>query len=215
MVLSGAPSFCGAALCRGLRHATRPSNGRHTRFSRCRRLASGRAHDRATWLLCLPFGALWWPWLGMVGMTVASVSFLAGGLLLSPDLDTRSNPTRRWGPLRLLWWPYRSLLSHRSFVSHTPLIGSAGRLLYLAVVLLLLCLIGRPLGTPSPAQMLLALQGLWMQQPALLFTALVGVEASAWLHLIQDGDPLPRTPRLLRPLLRPLLHRHGRRRQRR
>jgi uncharacterized metal-binding protein len=174
-------------------------------------LASGRAHDRATWLLALPFGALWWPWLGGTGMAVASLSFLAGGLLLSPDLDTRSNPTRRWGPLRWLWWPYRRLLSHRSLVSHTPLIGTAGRLLYLALVLLGLCLIGRPLGTPPPRQLLEVLQALWIAQPALLITALVGVEASAWLHLLQDGDPLPRMPRLLRPLLR-RPERHRRRR---
>jgi hypothetical protein len=32
----------------------------------------------------------------------------------------------------------------------------------------------------------------------LLVAALVGIEASAWLHLIQDGDPVPRLPRLLR-----------------
>jgi uncharacterized metal-binding protein len=174
-------------------------------------MASGRSHDRATWLLALPFGALWWPWLGLTGMAVASVSFLVGGLLLSPDLDTRSNPARRWGPLTWLWWPYRRLLSHRSLVSHTPLIGTAGRLLYLGLVLLGLCLIGRPLGTPPPGRLLAALQALWIAQPALLITALVGVEASAWLHLIQDGDPLPRTPRLLRPLLR----RPGRHRRRR
>lgn len=141
-------------------------------------------------------------------MAVASLSFLAGGLLLSPDLDTRSNATRRWGPLRLLWWPYRRLLSHRSLVSHTPLLGTAGRLLYLALLLAGLCLIGRPLGTPSPDQLLRALQRLWSEQPALLLTALVGVEASAWLHLIQDGDPVPRIPRLLR---RPRRRRHRRR----
>ena len=174
-------------------------------------MASGRAHDRATWLLALPFGALWWPWLGSTGMAVASLSFLVGGLLLSPDLDTRSNPTLRWGLLRWLWWPYRRLLSHRSLVSHTPLIGSAGRLLYLALLLLGLCLIGRPLGSPSPTRLLEALQALWIAQPALLITALVGVEASAWLHLLQDGDPLPRMPRLLRLLLR----RPGRHRRRR
>lgn len=174
-------------------------------------MASGRSHDRATWLLALPFGALWWPWLGPAGVAVASFSFLAGGLLLSPDLDTRSNATRRWGPLRLLWWPYRRLLSHRSLVSHTPLLGTAGRLLYLALLLAALCLLGQPLGTPSPSRLLEALQSLWRDQPALLITALAGLEASAWLHLIQDGDPVPRIPRLLRPLLR----RPGRRRRRR
>lgn len=172
-------------------------------------MASGRSHDRGTWILALPFGALWWPWLGMAGVAVASVSFLIGGLLLSPDLDTRSNATRRWGPLKWLWWPYRRFLSHRSLISHTPVIGTAGRLLYLSVLLLLLCLIGRPLGTPAPDRLLQGLQTLWLDQPALLITALAGVEASSWLHLIQDGDPLPRTPRLLRPLLR----RPGRRRR--
>jgi len=28
----------------------------------------------------------------------------------------------------------------------------------------------------------------------------VGIEASSWLHLVQDGDPMPRLPRLLRAL---------------
>lgn len=173
-------------------------------------MASGRSHDQATWLLALPYGVLWWPWLGVTGTAVASLSFLVGGLLLSPDLDTRSNATRRWGPLKLLWWPYRRFLSHRSLLSHSPLLGTAGRLLYLAVLLLALCLLGRPLGTPPPGWMLQALQRLWLQHPSLLITALVGLEASSWLHLIQDGDPWPRPPRLLRPLLR----RPGRRRRR-
>ena len=77
-------------------------------------MASGRSHDRATWALSLPFGLLWWPLLGLAGVACAGLAFLLGGLLLSPDLDTHSNPTRRWGPLRLLWWPYRRLLRHRS-----------------------------------------------------------------------------------------------------
>ncbi|MDI9407270.1 MAG: DUF2227 family putative metal-binding protein, partial [Chitinophagaceae bacterium] len=102
------------------------------------------------------------------------------------------------GPLRLLWWPYRRLLSHRSMVSHTPLLGSAGRLLYLAALGMVLCLLGRPLGTPAPAELLQGLVALWSQQRSLLVAALVGIEASAWLHLIQDGDPVPRLPRLLR-----------------
>jgi uncharacterized metal-binding protein len=161
-------------------------------------MASGRAHDRATWLLALPFGVLWWPWLGLSGTVVAAGSFVVGGLLLSPDLDTRSNATRRWGPLRLLWWPYRRGLSHRSLLSHTPLIGTTGRLLYLSLVLLGLCLLGRPLGAPSPSQLMAAGLQLWNTQRPLVISALVALEASAWLHLIQDGDPVPRLPRVLR-----------------
>jgi uncharacterized metal-binding protein len=161
-------------------------------------MASGRAHDRATWLLALPFGLLWWPWLGAGGSASAGLAFLLGGLWLSPDLDTRSNPTRRWGPLRLLWWPYRRLLRHRSLISHSPLLGTAGRLAYLAALLTGLCLLTQPLGAPSPRQLLAIGERAWEQHTALLVAALSGLEASAWLHLIQDGDPIPKLPRLLR-----------------
>lgn len=163
-------------------------------------MASGRAHDRATTWLALPFGLLCWPWLGLQGLLVGAAGFLVGGLWLSPDLDTRSRATRRWGPLALLWWPYRRLLSHRSAFSHTPLLGSAGRLLYLALAAALLSQLLQPLGTPSAARLAAALQGLWQEQRPPLVTALVALEASSWLHLIQDGDPWPRLPRPLRRL---------------
>jgi uncharacterized metal-binding protein len=173
-------------------------------------MASGRHHDRATALLALPFGLLWWPALGPAAALMAAVGFLAGGLWLSPDLDTRSRATRRWGPLALLWWPYRRVLSHRSALSHTPLLGSAGRLAYLALAAALLCQLAQPLGAPSAAQLLTALPRLWRDHQPLLLPALVGVEASGWLHLIQDGDPIPRLPRPLRRL-----RRRGRQRARR
>ena len=175
-------------------------------------MASGRAHDRATALLALPFGLLWGPSLGTPGIAVASLAFLLGGLWLSPDLDTTSRATARWGPLRPLWWPYRRLLRHRSLLSHSPLLGSAGRLVYLlgALALLRLLLEAAP-GPPPPLPPLAVWPavtvGLWRSQPQLVLCALAGLEASSWLHLLQDGDPLPRLPRPLRWL--------GRRRSRR
>ncbi len=165
----------------------------------CTLMASGRSHDRASWLLCLPFGLLCWPWLGAAGLASGAAGFLIGGLWLSPDLDTASNPTRRWGPLALLWLPYRRLLRHRSLLSHSPGLGTAGRLAYLAAVALVLSLILQPLGAPPPARLLALATGLWDRQRPLLLAALIGVESSSWLHLIQDGDPLPRRPRWLRP----------------
>jgi uncharacterized metal-binding protein len=161
-------------------------------------MASGQQHDRATWILALPFGLLWGPWLGLAGVSAAGLAFLIGGLWLSPDLDTRSNPSRRWGPLRLLWWPYRQLLRHRSLLSHSPFLGSAGRLLYLVVLVGLAGGLLQPWGAPSPLQLGQRLQLLWQEQRGLSLAVLTGVEASAWLHLIQDGDPMPRLPRLLR-----------------
>jgi len=161
-------------------------------------MADGRSHDRLTSLLALPYGLLWWPALGPAGAALAGGSFLFGGLWLSPDLDTISRSTRRWGPLNLLWWPYRRLLSHRSLFSHTPLLGMGLRLLYLGSAVALVSALLAPLGAPTPTQLMDACQRLWMQQRPWLLTALVSLEASSWLHLIQDGDPVPRLPRLLR-----------------
>jgi len=161
-------------------------------------LASGRAHDRATGLLALALGLIGGLWLGATTGLSAGLGVLIGGLWLSPDLDTHSNPTRRWGPLRLLWWPYRRLLSHRSLLSHSPLLGSAGRLLYLAVLLVGLSWLGQPLGTPGPVALAQGAAQLWTRERPLLLAALVGLEASAWLHLLQDGDPTPPLPRPLR-----------------
>ena len=181
-------------------------------------MASGRSHDQATRRLALPFGLLWAPWLGLVGVAVAAGAFLVGGLWLSPDLDTRSRATNRWGPLGWLWWPYRRGLSHRSLFSHSPVIGTAGRLIYLALALLLAALVAQGLsalaaGSPPLRSGDLAagaqagrywLASLWQQQRPLLLAALLGLEASSWLHLLQDGDPMPRWPRPLRALARAL-----------
>ena len=163
-------------------------------------MASGRHHDRATWVLVLPFALLWWPWLGPWGAISGGLGFLIGGLLLSPDLDTRSNATRRWGVLKLLWWPYRRTLSHRSLFSHSPLLGSSLRLAYLAGMVLLVSACLQPMGAPPPQTLLRAAAQLWQEHAPLILSAAVGIEASSWLHLVQDGDPMPRLPRPLKAL---------------
>jgi uncharacterized metal-binding protein len=154
-------------------------------------MASGRSHDHATRLLALPFGLLWTPF-GLGAVAIATGAFLIGGLWLSPDLDTRSLATRRWGPLRLLWWPYRRLLKHRSIWSHCPAIGTAGRLFYLGSVMGLGSVLLMPFGIPGPEELLQAAQWLWSEQKPLLVAGLAGIELSSWLHLLQDGDPMPR-----------------------
>ena len=118
-------------------------------------------------------------------------AFLIGGLWLSPDLDTRCRALRRWGPLQLLWWPYRRLLRHRSLFSHGPLIGTALRLSYLLAWLALLLLLLSPLGLPTPARAAAGLLDLLQNHPQAVLSLLLGLEASVWLHLIQDGDPMP------------------------
>ena len=94
-------------------------------------MALGRDHDRATALATVPVALVialtLGPWPG-VG---AGLGCLIGGYWLSPDLDTHCRALKRWGPLRLIWAPYRWLIPHRSLWSHGPLLGTTTRLLLL------------------------------------------------------------------------------------
>ena len=125
---------------------------------------------------------------GWAAAVIPAASCRAGGLWLSPDLETRSNALRRWGALGFLWWPYRLLIPHRSLWSHGPFLGTTVRL----GVLLTWCLIAT-LAIPalSPGMLLTELQQLMRQHPQEFIALLVGLEGSAWIHLILDGDPWP------------------------
>ena len=139
-------------------------------------------------LLSLPLGlVVAWP-LGLSAGVITAAAFLVGGLWLSPDLDTRSNALHRWGPLGGIWWPYRRLIRHRSIWSHGPLIGTATRLLLLLAWTLLVSVL---IPSVSPSLMLTNLQNTLQQYPQQAVAMLLGLEASVWLHLIQDGDPWP------------------------
>lgn len=72
---------------------------------------------------------------------VLITSYLASGLLFSPDLDLKSRPYRRWRTLRFVWLPYQHFVPHRSWVSHSLMFGPVIRVLYFAGVMSLLTLI--------------------------------------------------------------------------
>ena len=67
-------------------------------------------------------------------------AYLFSGLLLSNDLDISSRIYRRWGPFRIVWYPYQRLLPHRSMWSHGLFIGPVLRVVYLYVMLELVLL---------------------------------------------------------------------------
>lgn len=77
-----------------------------------------------------------WAWSILGGLLLST-------LLLSPDLDLiHSHPSRGWGVLRWIWWPYQRMLRHRG-ISHWPFLGTATRCLYLVVMLDLILSSGR------------------------------------------------------------------------
>lgn len=107
-----------------------PSGNTHTRIAVMAAAAviiSGTAAP-----LYLDLGK-WTP--SLMELSTAAAGVMTGDLFLSPDLDgAASNCKRRWGPLRFIWRLYEKL-PHRSPLSHWPIIGDAGRLLYLGLVL--------------------------------------------------------------------------------
>ncbi len=154
-------------------------------------MASGHDHDKATSFLSVPFGLLLWLFLDLRSGVCGGLAFAVGGHWLSPDLDTQSKALKRWGWLRRIWWPYRKFIRHRSLISHGPLIGTAIRLIYLITTATLIVLSLQPLGITKPLiifQDCIKIIQIY-KQPTI--AVLLGLEASAWLHLIQDGDPLP------------------------
>jgi uncharacterized metal-binding protein len=102
-------------------------------------MPSGKTHDLITLVLAPPtllaaWGATgdWW----LAGAVTGAMLF--GGLMFGPDLDVQSKQYTRWGPFRLLWWPYKVAFRHRSRWSHGIVFGTLIRVIYFAVVLALL-----------------------------------------------------------------------------
>lgn len=105
-------------------------------------MPSGRTHDRITlWSL---------PWVVLLSFLLArngeltlivAASYLFSGLMFGPDLDIHSVQFKRWGVFRRIWLPYQKTLSHRSWFSHGPIIGTTVRVLYFLCLLFLVAIL--------------------------------------------------------------------------
>lgn len=142
-------------------------------------MSSGTQHDRATVAGAKAIAAVGLPATAFFARDILplvpamAMGFLLGGLYLSPDLDIRSRPYRRWGLLRWYWWPYQKLIPHRNWMSHWPIIGTAIRLGYLLVIPMSICLVqGWSLD--------------WLVHPVAL-SVWAGCEGAALLHLAMDA----------------------------
>jgi len=167
-------------------------------------MAAGSVHDRITFATAGIYGV------GLIGLTGDlglsawnAIACLVGGCLLSPDLDIRSLPFQRWGPLRVIWIPYQKLIRHRSPWSHAPVIGTTMRVVYLAAVLTIgwFLLLGctaigfAMLGSSDQYQQFEATtiaqtrsmgQNLWAKQGLFLITGFGSLEVGALSHIVTD-----------------------------
>jgi uncharacterized metal-binding protein len=109
-----------------------------------------------------------------------TIGFVVGTYFLSPDLDIHSASYRKWGMLRLLWYPYQIIMPHRSFLTHTLIIGDFIRLLYLLLVLSpVLYLVNKTVLNGELVNITEANKGL-------IFSFVVGVMGASALHIIVD-----------------------------
>ena len=94
-------------------------------------MPNGKTHDVITFLLTVPVAAAVFVATGAVFTSLlVAVSFLFGGLMFGPDLDTVSRQYSRWSIFRFLWLPYRSFFKHRSRWSHGLIFGALIRVVY-------------------------------------------------------------------------------------
>lgn len=125
-------------------------------------------------------------WLGIAAYTFS-------GIWLSSDLDLDSSAYRRWGPLRWIWWPYKKLVPHRSWISHGLGVGPLLRVLYLMAILyitafLIVWGLGR-LGISldvDPNSWMSGIQSFFSTYRAELWAAGIGLIAGGAAHSILD-----------------------------
>lgn len=134
-------------------------------------MASGKVHNRVSVVASVPAGIL-------VGSTdpVGGVGAFLGcllGMVLTPDLDQVGISSSEWGLVKKLgplgfiwmafWYPYAKAIPHRSFWSHCPILGTAGRLVYCIIWLgIIWVILGRPALPVIPVWGWALLRGGWM-----------------------------------------------------
>lgn len=94
-------------------------------------MPSGKTHDAVTFLFVAPVFAAAWKITESVSLaSIVTFTFLFGGLMFGPDLDTMSKQYTRWGVFRFLWYPYQAFFKHRSRWSHGLIFGTFFRIVY-------------------------------------------------------------------------------------
>jgi len=151
-------------------------------------MSSGKVHARHSIILVLPTAFFVDRAFGLAAAGGAAIGCGLLGQALSPDLDqqdlTRSDwlVLRRLGPLGglwlALWFLYAWLIPHRHWASHAPVIGTVGRVLYMALL---------PALFVWWKQYTLSFPPLFVQ---FLFGLFLGLCVSDIAHWIADGFPL-------------------------
>ncbi len=136
-----------------------------------------KTHDTAAYIAAPVFTYALTTVLPLDTALATGVAFLVANRWLSPDLDIDSILNRRWGFLIALWYPYRKVVHHRSFLSHSGPFSAAIRLLYLMFWILIPLLLLIPVSA-----LITALVTHW----TIIVLFYVAMAAADTLHTILD-----------------------------
>jgi len=150
---------------------------------------NGRAHAAASLAASLPTGLIVGLALGPdVGLCAAGGCLL--GIFVNPDLDQLTIERAEWRIIKwlpvigwawlMLWDIYARVCKHRGVLSHFPIIGTVGRVLYLELWDLAFWL-----ARDQPAPVMVT-----PQQMRCALGAFIGLAVSDCLHWLMDGCPL-------------------------
>lgn len=125
---------------------------------------------------------------------VLVAAHISSGLMFSPDLDLLSTPYKRWGGMRWVWLPYRQMVPHRSWVSHSFVLGPLLRIVYFAGImsLLVLMILGvlNLLVPVDPTGILFSVARMMLEwiraHPGVIFYALLGFILGGAVHSLAD-----------------------------
>ena len=150
---------------------------------------NGRAHATASIVASVPTGLV----VGTIFGPDVGLCALGGCLLgipVNPDLDQLTIERAEWRIIKwlpvvgwgwlMLWDLYARICKHRGFLSHFPVVGTAGRILYLE---LWDCAFWRLRGQTEPVVVTAA-------QMRLALGVFIGLAVSDILHWLMDGCPV-------------------------
>jgi len=124
-------------------------------------------------------------------------SHLFNTFYMSPDMDLNSRIYNRWGVLKVMWYPYKQIIGHRSKLSHSAL-GGILRSIYLLGIIAVLWLalrgfaqfIGDFFFEETLKQLMMHIWRVFIinGKDSLLFVAaiLVGSASASWVHVVAD-----------------------------
>lgn len=101
-------------------------------------MPSGKTHIKINWVVLVLINVLiilFHQNISIENWFLFNIIFILTSYYISPDLDINSSVYKRWGLLKLIWWPYLKLMKHRQS-SHSIVLGPISILVYLGVIII-------------------------------------------------------------------------------